>query len=123
MKRLAKILGGLVLVVALCIVGLIALVEFQSHRSQRQVVAVVAQLSPGTPYSAAVHLLGQPTQTLTNSEDIVSWVANVGSRIDAQVATNSLLHTFVHQGPPFRYILVYTDRNSQRVVYADWCFM
>jgi hypothetical protein len=122
-KRVAKILGVLFLVVVLCVLGLIAIVEFVTYRSQRAVVSTVAQLSPGTPFSVALQRLGQPTQTFTDGAELVSWVERVGARVEPFVATNSVLHTFVHRGPPFRYILVYTDRQSQRVVYADWCHM
>ena len=122
-KKVAKILGVLLLLVVLCVVGLIAMVEFVTHRSQREVVDTVGQLSPGTPFSVAMQRLGQPTQTFTNGQEIVSWVERVGARVEPRVATNSVLHTFVHHGPPFRYILVCTDRESQRVVYADWCHM
>jgi hypothetical protein len=123
MKKAAKIFGVLLLLAVLCVVGLIAVIEFISHRSQREVVSTVAQLSPGTPFSSAVERLGRPTQAFTNAEEIVWWVEKNGARVEARVATNSVLHTFVHRGPPFRYILVYTDRESQRVVYADWCHM
>ena len=123
MKGFAKILGGLAIVVALCVVAIIALVEFQSRRSQRQVVAMVTRFSPGTPFSVALQFLGQPAQTFTNGEKTISWLSNVGSRVDPDFATNSLLHTFTHLGPPFRYILIYTDRHSQKVTRADWCSM
>ena len=123
MKKVAKILGVLLLLVLLCVIGLIAVVEFVTHRSQREVISTVSQLSPGTPFSVAMQRLGQPTQTFTNGEEIISWVERFGARVEPQVATNSLLHTFVHRGPPFRYILVYTDREAQRIVYADWCHM
>jgi multidrug efflux pump subunit AcrB len=122
-KRVAKILGVLFLVVVLCVLGLIAIVEFVTYRSQREVVSTVAQLPPGTPFSVALQRLGQPTQTFRDGAEILSWVEKVGARVEPQVATNSVLHTFVHCGPPFRYILVYTDGESQRVVYADWCHM
>lgn len=116
-------LGVLLLIVLLCVLALIAVVEFIRHRSQREVVSAVSQLTPGTPFSAAVQRLGQPEQTFTNSEEIVTWIKGVGAHVEPRVATNSVLHTFVHHGPPFRYILVYTDRELQRVVYADWCHM
>ncbi len=123
MKKFAKILAVLLLLVVICIISLVAAVEFVSHRSQREVVSTVSQLTPGTSFSAAVQLLGQPTQTFTNGEEVVFWVEKVGARVEPGVAKNSVLHTFVHDGPPFRYILVYTDRESQRIVYADWCDM
>ena len=122
-KKFTKIFGVLLLLVVLGVICLIAVVEFVRHRSQRDVVSTVSQLTPGTPFSSAVQRLGQPTQTFTNGEEIISWIERVGARVEPRVATNSVLHTFVHHGPPFRYILVYTDRESQRIVYADWCHM
>ena len=122
-KKCTKIIGVLLLLVLLCVLGIIVAVEFVTRRSQREVVATVAQLLPGTQFSAAVQRLGQPTQSFTNGEEIVSWVERVGAHVEPRVASNSVLHTFVHHGTPFRYILVYTDRESQRVVYADWCHM
>jgi len=123
MTRVAKILGVLLLLAAICVGGLIAMVEFARHRSQRQVADIVAQFSPGTPFAVVLQRLGQPRQTITNGEEIVWWVEKLGSHVESRVATNSALHTFVHSGPPFRYILVYTDRESQKVVYANWCHM
>ncbi|HWN96723.1 MAG TPA: hypothetical protein VNT99_16970, partial [Methylomirabilota bacterium] len=105
MKKSAKILGVLLLLVVLGVVGIIAVVEFVRHRSQREVVATVTKLSPGTPFSSAVERLGQPTQTFTNADEIVWWVERNGARVEARVATNSILYTFVHRGPPPRYIL------------------
>ncbi len=122
-KKFAKILGVLLLLVVLCVVGLIAVIELVRHRSQKEVVSTVAQLSPGTPFSVAVQRLGQPTQVFANGDEIVWWVKKLGARVEPSIATNSMLHTFVHRGPPFRYILVYTDRESHRVLYADWCHM
>jgi lysophospholipase L1-like esterase len=113
----------LILAAVLCVAGFIAMVEFQSHRSQRDVVATIAELSPGTPFSTAMQRLGQPTQTFTNGEQIVSWLASVAPRADARLVTNLVLHVFVHQGPPYRYVLVYTDRESKGVVQTDWCAM
>jgi multidrug efflux pump subunit AcrB len=123
MKKFTKILGVLLLLVVLGVIGFIAVVEFVTHRSQREVVSIVSQLAPGTAFSAAEERLGQPKQKFTNREEIESWVERVGARIDSSVAANSVLHTFVHHGPPSRYILVYTDREAQSIVYADWCHM
>lgn len=123
MKKLLKGIGLLLLAVVLCVIGLIVVFGFVHHRSERAVITTVEQLSPGTPFSLAIERLGQPNKTLTNSQEIVWWAEKVGSHVEARIATNSLLHTFVHRGPPFRYILVYTDREAQKVIHADWIHM
>ena len=123
MKKLLKVFGAALLAGVLVVVGLIAIIEYLHRRSQREVVAIVSQLAPGVPFSMAVQRLGRPTQMFTNADEIVWWVEKNGSRVEASVATNSFLHTFVHRGPPFRFVLVYSDRESQKVVHANWCGM
>ena len=90
------------------------LIEFQWWRSQhgRQ---IVAGLKPGTPFSAVVQQLGSPIQNHTNAEA----VALYGTRKDPSIITNSVLYMFEHR-PPMRRILVYTDRGSRTLTYADW---
>lgn len=122
-KSIVKLAGALFLLAALCVGCLVAVIEVVRYRSQKEVLSIVAQLAPGTPFSVAVQRLGRPKQIYTNDKEIISWVERVGAHVEPGLATNSILHVFVHRGPPFRYILVYTDRESQRVVYADWCHM
>ena len=123
MKMLAQILGALLFATALGGLGLIAIVEFIRHCSPRPVMAVVGLLSPGTSFSVTMQRLGQLTQNFTNGAELVCWAEKMHSRVEANVAINSILHTFVHQGRPFRYVLVYTDQESQKVVFAEWCHM
>jgi hypothetical protein len=115
MKRLAKILGALVALAVLLVVGFIVFVEVLRARSSREIREVVAQLTPGTPFSDVTTRLGQATQTFTSQDDIRVF----GTSHDASIITNSVLYAFSHRGPPYRWIVVYTDRQSQRVLYAD----
>ena len=115
MKRLAKILGVLMALAVLLVVGFIAVVEFLRARSGREIREVVTQLTPGTPFSDVTTRLGQATQTFTSEDDIRVF----GTSHDASIITNSVLYAFSHRGPPYRWIVVYTDRQSQRVLYAD----
>ena len=115
-KRLAIIIVGIVAVVVLCAVGLIVVVEAQTRHSQKQVSDIVAQFAPGTPFTNVVSRLGLPNSSLTNAEEIQVF----GSLNEPGIVTNSVLHMFVHRGPPYRWILIYTDKGSQKVVYAGW---
>ena len=47
MKKVARILGVLLLVVGVCAIGIVGLVEWLYDRSERDVVAKVTQLSAG----------------------------------------------------------------------------
>lgn len=76
---------------------------------------MVAQLTPGMPFSAVTSRLGQATQTFTSEDEIRVF----GTSHEESIITNSVLYAFSHRGPPYRWIVVYTDRQSQRVLYAD----
>ena len=115
MKRLAKILGVFATLAILCVVGFITVIEFQHARSGREIRQIVAQITPGTSFSDVTCRLGQATQTFTNEDDIRVF----GTSHEASIITNSVLYAFGHRGPPYRWIVVYTDRQSQRVLYAD----
>lgn len=123
MKQFAKIPGVSLLVVTCCFVGLICLVKFLEQSSKREVIAIVARLTPGTPLSVAVEHLGQPTEIFKTSGDIIWWLEKAGTRVEPGLASNTVLHVFAHSGQPYRYVLVYTDRDTRKIVHADWCPM
>jgi hypothetical protein len=115
LKLLAVGVAGIVLLGLL----LIVVIEVQTKRSQKQVEELVARFPPETPFTTVVQQLGSATQTFTNAEDIVV----MGSRKEESFAANKVLHMFSHRGTPFRWILIYTDKDSERVVYAAWSHM
>lgn len=116
MNRLAKIFGTMVLVGVLLVAIFIVVIEVGSRHSLREVKRIVAQFAPGTPFTRVVQQLGSPAQSHTNAEEIAAF----GTRRDGNFITNTTLHQFTHRGPPFRWILVYTDRESLRVMFTDW---
>lgn len=116
MNRLVKIIGALVLAGILLVAALLVVIEVGSRRSLREVKQIVDQIAPGTPFSQVVHQLGSPTHSHTNAEEIAAF----GTRKDESFITNTTLHQFTHRGPPYRWILVYTDRKLQRVMFTDW---
>ena len=94
----------------------IVVIEVRSRSSLSEVKQIVAQLAPGTPFSQVVQQLGSPMRSYTNAEEMAAF----GTRMEGSLITNTSLHQFPHRGPPYRWIFVYTDRMSQRVVLADW---
>jgi hypothetical protein len=119
MKRLAIIFGAVVLGGVMLVVAFIVIIEVQSRRSLRQLQQVVAQLAPPTAFTTVLQRLGNPNQSHTNADVIALY----GTRKDESFITNTVLHMFSHRGPPYRWILIYTDRESERVLYADWHHM
>ena len=100
--------------VFLCFVAILVLSEVMRARASREVQGIVAQLTPGLPFSAVTNRLGEAVQTFTTEEEIRVF----GTLQEPGIITNSILHAFGHVGPPYRWILVYTDRQSQKVLYA-----
>lgn len=119
MKRALTIVGVLVFAAFLCVVSFMAGVSFLSWRSERQLNTIVSALPPGTPLSSAVARLGQPTRTITNSDEM-----RVFDRDGAHPAeAGTTLYLFVHRGPPLRWVLVYADGTSQTIRHAEWQHM
>ncbi|MEP6672212.1 MAG: hypothetical protein ABJF10_23820 [Chthoniobacter sp.] len=113
---LCKIVGMVVLATVLGGVAVVGGIEFLRWRSERQVTAIVSELVPGAPFSAAVARLGPPTQTITDPVEMRAF----NRPIPQPVVPDSTLNLFVHRGPPFRWILVYTDKAGQRIQHAEW---
>lgn len=116
MKTLFKVL---IVIVALAIVftgGFMVAISVVHAKSRRQISQLVSGIQPGTPFSTVASRLGRESLTLTNAADIESY----GTTKEAPIVTNSTLHMFVHEAIPLRWICVYTDRDSQTVVYASW---
>lgn len=115
LKIILNLFLGVLLLFLLLIVGIV----LQTHRSKRQVEDIVKQMKPGEPFTVVLEKLGHPVYAITNAVDI----GRMGSRQDEPFVTDTVLYKFGHRGPPYRWILIYTDRESLRVVYADWTNM
>jgi len=119
MTRAVKILAGVLFGAVVVVVGLIGIIEFQTSRSESQVQRIVAQIPPDTLFSTVVQQLGSPIQSYTNAAEIQAF----GIIKEPNFIKNCALHMFTHRGPPSRWILIYTDQQSQRVVFAAWTHM
>ncbi|MCU0785850.1 MAG: hypothetical protein MUF81_17765 [Verrucomicrobia bacterium] len=116
LKPIAIILSVIIGMVAIGAVGLIVSSEYLNHRSKRKLTQLVSELKPGTSFGVVKLRLGEPSQTFTNSEELEMW----GTTKDKAITTDCLLFKFMHRGIPYRWVLIYTDRNTNAVVYADW---
>ena len=118
-NRTLKVAGFIAGALVLCVVGFIGGIWFLSSRSERQLNTIVSELPPGTPLSAAVTRLGQPTRIITSADEM-----QVFDRAGTHnVNPDTTLHLFVHRGPPYRWVLVYTDGSSQTIRHAEWQHM
>ena len=115
----------IILIIALTIIGviimtafgLIASSEYLNRKSKRELTQLVSELGPGTSFTVVKSRLGEPSQIYTNSEEIEGF----GTTKDKSVTTNCLLFKFfIRRSIPFRWVLIYTDRNTNAVVYAAW---
>jgi flagellar basal body-associated protein FliL len=103
-------------VVFVAAVGIIASSEYLNRKSKRELTQLVSELGPGTSFTVVKSRLGEPSQVYTNFEELEVF----GTTKDASITTNCLLHKFFHRGIPHRWLLIYTDRNTNAVIYADW---
>jgi hypothetical protein len=118
-KRFFKTAGFIALALVLCVVAFIGVISFLSWRSERQLNTIVLELTPGTPLSAAVTRLGEPTQTITTANEM-----HVFDRTGTHSANpDTTLYLFVHRGPPDRWVLVFTDSSSETIRHAEWQHM
>jgi hypothetical protein len=116
-KTILIIVLTIVGVVIMAGVGLIASGEYLNRKSKRELTQLVSELGPGTSFAVVKSRLGEPSQIYTNSEEIKMF----GTTKDKSITTNCLLYKFfMRRSIPFRWILIYTDRNTNAVVYADW---
>jgi hypothetical protein len=119
MKKLKPILITLSVIIGVVVlgtIGLIVSINYLNQKSKRAIAGLVSELKPGTSFAKVKLRLGEPSQVFTNSEVIeIS-----GTTKDEAITTNCFLFKFLHQGIPYRWVLIYTDRNTNAVVYADW---
>jgi hypothetical protein len=115
-KTLLKVLVAIVLLAILVIGGFMVTISVLHVKSRHQITQLVSEIRPGMSFSAVVSRLGSESQTLTNALYIESY----GTTKEASIVTNLTLHMFVHKAIPLRWICIYTDRDSQKVIYASW---
>jgi hypothetical protein len=117
MKRVLKILGIGVLVVVLGVLALIGALEFFNWRDRCHLDALVATLSPGSPFSAATGRLGQPQQVVDDPDSMRVFRM---SRAQTDVP-GPRLNLFVHRHwVAFYWVLVFTDSDSKTILHAEW---
>jgi hypothetical protein len=116
MKLLTRKLTVIFAMVVLAVAGVVTFMEVQAGRSKQEISALAAQFAPGTSFAAVVNRLGPPTRTLTTLEELKA----LGPRKEIAFLKDSTLHMFMRPGPPYRWLLVYTDRDSRKVAYTTW---
>lgn len=116
--KILNILGALLALAALGVITLIAVIEIQSAISERRVTATVESIMTGSDADDLSRRLGRPAQVLTNSEQIAYWTSQ-----GETTPENCDLQMYATESIPYRWILVYIDRTTRRVVRAKWTSM
>lgn len=98
------------------VLGTIAGISALHSKSRSQIASLISEIRPGMPFSSVASRLGRESQTFTNAAEVETW----GTTKEQRIVTNSTLHLFVHGTVPMRWICIYTDRDSQTVLYASW---
>jgi hypothetical protein len=114
-KTILIIVLAIVGVVIVAAAGLIVSAEYLNRKSKSEFTQVVSELGPGTSFTTVKSRLGEPSQIYTSSGDVEIF----GTTKDKSITTNCLLFKFfMRRSIPFRWVLIYTDRNTNAVVYA-----
>ena len=117
MKTWLKILAAAAAVILLLIGGFMAAVSFLHAKASRDVTQLVSEIRPGTAFSSIASKLGGEPLTYTRAVEIESY----GTTKEPTIVTNSALHVFAHDARSWSYrICIYTDTNSEAVLYASW---
>lgn len=119
MKKLKPVLVAVLVIIGVSVFGVVGLIvssNYLRQKSKRAIVRLVSELKPGTSFADVKLRLGETAQVFTNSEELEIW----GTTKDKTITTNCLLFKFVNRGIPYRWVLIYTDRNTNAVVYSDW---
>ncbi len=114
-KVLTFVIAGLVIAIFLFIVT----IHYFRESSKIEITRVVSDIPPGTQLSSAIAKLGKPNQVY---EDEAS-IKNHSSGKNTEFYSDCNLYMFVHDAVPYRWILIYTDKDSIRVKRADWVDM
>jgi hypothetical protein len=100
----------------ICVVAALIWLGVEMRLWQKEVSDILVPFAPGTPFTNVVSRLGVPTQSLTNAEDMEFYTR---SRQLPSIVTNSVLHLFAPHGARRQWVFIYTDRDLQKVVYAE----
>jgi hypothetical protein len=93
--------------------------DYLQTRSEARLAVILARLVPGTPLSSYVKEFGDPTHHFVDVPTMKSW----GPSTDDALLSKTELYYFWFSGVPFRYIVVYVDKNNARSVLVTWTSM
>jgi hypothetical protein len=102
--------------------GFILLIQFSRNYTEHQVVELLNKVNGG-PVSNVELLLGSPSDIITDPEKMTAKLEYIGAVVPVNISEYSELSFFVHRGPPYRYVLIFSLPDSKNVDYSDWCGM
>lgn len=108
----------LLFVALLGLIGCLCLfsMDYLQTRSEARLAVFLARFGPGTPLSDYIAELGEPTHHFTGADEMKSW----GPSTDETLLRTTELYYFWFSGVPYRYVVVYVDRNTRRSVWVTW---
>jgi hypothetical protein len=116
--RRRLIVGLIGLFIAIGCLGLF-MSDYLRTRSEARLAVILARLGPGTPLSSYVREFGEPTHHFVDVCTMKSW----GPSTDDALLLKTELYYFWFSGVPFRYIVVYMDKDNKRSALVTWTNM
>lgn len=104
------------------LLGIIALIQLSRNYTEHQVIELLNQVNGG-PVSNVELLLGSPKDIISDPENMIAKLEHIGAVVPANISEYSELSFFIHRGPPYRYVLIFSLEDSKNVDHSDWCGM
>lgn len=104
------------------LLGIILLIQLSRNYTEHQVVELLNKVNGG-PVSNVELLLGSPNDIISDPEKMTTKLEHIGAVVPANISEYSELSFFVHRGPPYRYVLIFSLPDSKNVDHSDWCGM
>jgi hypothetical protein len=119
MKAIIKVLTFVIVGFLIAIFLFIVTIHYFRESSQIEITRIVSEIPPRTLLSSAIAKLGKPNQVYEDEPSIKHY--SFGKNTEFYSDCN--LYMFVHDAVPYRWILIYTDKDSIRVKRSDWVDM
>ena len=123
MHLIAKWILILLATLAVILVALYSFLEVYSSQSKSELDDLVTRYSKVRYFSEVKEELGKPVQVLTEYEHIKSWLYEQADQSSNHSLSNSNLYLYMHKGPPFRWLFLIVDKDTNEVLNCGWTHM
>jgi len=104
--------GAIIVAIGLAVFAM----DYLQTRSEARLAVILARLGPGTPLDDYVAEFGETSYHFTTLDEMKSW----GPSTDESLLAKTELYYFWYSGVPYRFVVVYVDKDTRRSVLVTW---